>query len=215
VLLSRVLQGLTAVTLGVGLVAAVPSTVGADPGDPVVRTLSAEMFVGGIDEAQAAKAGNIVRLDGRDKVLIDGRTGAELGRVPADPVVARERAVRASQGMTPFNEVPGNCGRSHMYLRDVSQNDIYQFKTGFNVISNAGDFDWKINISASTGSGSYNFDWEDSGPMWPDQDWTSGWKNDNTPLNGWHNARVTYGVAFLTNGNVCYSGHPHASVWVS
>jgi hypothetical protein len=212
---AKLLRALAAATLGSLFAVAVPSLAGAVTGDPNSRALSVGMFVGGIDENQAAKVGNIVRLVGRDKVLFDGRTGAELGRVPADPDVARERAIRASEKTAPFNEVPGNCGRSHMYLRDVSQNDIYQFKTGFNVVSNAYDFDWKINISASTGSGRYNFDWEDTGPMFPDEDWTSGWKNDDTPLNGWHRARVTYGVAFLTNGNVCYSGYPHDSVFVS
>lgn len=179
------------------------------------------MFVSGIDEKQAAKAGNIIRTEGSEKVLVDGKTGAELARVPADPKTAEAQALRQSQasakpGVTgDTGTVHGNCGSSYVSIDDVGQKDIYRFKTGFKVKGEAVDFKWRLNIHAEKGSSVYNFDWGDDGPMWPDDTWTSGWKNDDTPVNGRHVARVTSGMAILTNGKICVAGFPTAATDVS
>jgi hypothetical protein len=184
-------------------------------------TTEVGMFVGGIDEKQAAKVGNIVRIEGSEKVLVDGKTGAELARIPADPKAAEAQALRQSKASAKSGAaratgtVYGNCGSSFVSIEDVGQRDIYRFRTGFKVNGSAFDFKWRLNIRAETGSSTYNFDWGDNGPMWPDNDWTSGWKNDDTPVNGWHVARVRTGLAILTNGKVCVAGYPSAGTYVT
>lgn len=102
-----------------------------------------------------------------------------------------------------------------MWVRDVAQPDIYQFKTGFNVNGNAFDFAWYITIRAETAWSTYNYDWSDFGPKKPSSSWTSGWQNDDSPINGYHYARVTRGHAILTDGRVCFTGFPTDAAYVT
>jgi hypothetical protein len=95
------------------------------------------MFVSGIDEKQVAKVGNKVRTEGSEKVLVDGKTGAELARVAADPKAAEAQALRESQASAKVGAAGdtgtahGNCGSSYVSIDDVAQKDVYRFKTGF------------------------------------------------------------------------------------
>jgi hypothetical protein len=50
--------------------------------------------------------------------------------------------------------------------------------------------------------------------MMPDNTWTSGWKTDNTDVQGRHVIRLVSGMAILTNGKVCFAGHPNAATFV-
>jgi hypothetical protein len=51
--------------------------------------------------------------------------------------------------------------------------------------------------------------------MWPSEHWTSGWKTEYTTDDGWHTGYVATGVAYATNGTICFSGGPSDAVIVS
>ncbi len=199
------------------LVVLAPTHASAAP--PHVSFASSGLFVGGIDDTLALGAGNIIRYEGTDKVLVDGRSGAELARIPRDSAEARRLAIAqsvqsASGGLGTQGVVYGNCGSSYMYLKNISQNDLYQFKTGFDLTAgSAFDFDWYLHMFLNDGS--YDFYWEDHGPMFSDPHWTSLWRTDDVGKNGTMTARVTSGTAYTTNGLICFSGYPTASAYVS
>jgi hypothetical protein len=181
------------------------------------------MFVGGTDEAKAREAGNIVRTEGNEKVLIDGATGEEIIRIPADPSKAKADAIEKSQKSSIagfFGVVTGNCGSSYLYLANTPGVRTYEFWTGFNLNGPKGgaafDFDWYVNIRAEKGTRFYNFEWSDHGPQIPSSQWTSGYVQDTSSIaNATHYGRVTSGTAYLTNGSICYSGYPTGSAYVS
>ncbi|MGP3928272.1 hypothetical protein [Streptomyces sp. 8N616] len=168
------------------------------------------MNVGGIDEEAARKAGNKVRIEGDEKVLIDGKTGAEIARIPADADQAREQA------LSPRNVVTGNCGLSYFFLQDDPNPQQYEWITGFIVNGSAYDFAWYVNTRGEWDSGVYNYEWEDVGPMWPDSEWSSEIQTDDTTAPGgtYHYGRVTSGTAYLVDGRVCFSGYPNHSDYV-
>lgn len=176
--------------------------------------VSAEMTIVGIDEEIAAKAGNRIKVINGYKILINGFTGLEIARVPLNLNTNKLIGV-----ITPMNVVTGNCGTAYIYLQNLG-NSLYQYSTGFDLTSGyAYDFDWYISIIAEWTypySGSYNFAWDDHGPLWPSQHWSSGWKVDDTtaPFGTLHVGRVTSGTVYRTDGAICYSGYPTSSVRV-
>jgi hypothetical protein len=165
------------------------------------------MFVGGIDETQASRVGNRVVHDDGYRVLLDGQTGAELARVPIAP-----RSVSGGSPIT-LGTVYGDCGASYLHMQDAgSYNNVFKFSTGFDIIYNALDFTWFVRFD---GPATYSGSWGDNGPMWPNEVWTSGWKTEYTTDDGWHTGYVSLGVAYATNGTICYSGGPSAATNVT
>jgi hypothetical protein len=143
------------VVLAVGGLSAPAVADKQEPQSPAMTEVG--MFVSGIDEKQAAKAGNTVRTEGSEKVLLDGKTGEELARIPADPEAAKAQALRqleasgkpGAAGDT--GTAHGNCGTSYVSIDDAVQPDIYRFKTGFKVKGNAIDFSWEIHVRGEAG----------------------------------------------------------------
>lgn len=178
----------------------------ASPGNasaqPRLKMRAAGMYVTGIDEVQAARAGNRVILDGNEKVLVDGRTGLTIARVPA----------LSTNEPTTQGVVHGDCGSSYLYMRDTGESNILEFTTGFDLTrGSAWEFDWYLVFD---GPRNYSGRWEDHGPIRPSEHWTSGWKSDYTTDDGWHTGEVIFGAAFLTNGLICFSGLPSASAHI-
>ncbi|GII95572.1 hypothetical protein [Sinosporangium siamense] len=149
------------------------------------------------------------------KILVDGKSGQELARVPADSQRAQEEAVEksaASAGVTPEDEVVGNCGSSWFYIMNAPGRDLYQWYTGFRLTGGeAYDFQWRVYIQDLVGGG-YSRSWSDNGPQWPSATWSSPTVVDRSPINGTHLGYVRSGShAILTSGAVCYSGGPSDS----
>jgi hypothetical protein len=166
------------------------------------------MYVGGIDAIQAAKVGNRVELQGGFKILYDGKTGREIVRVPTGSAGSQPNA-----SVAPFNQVKGDCGVSYLYMRDGKYyNNDFQFSTGFDVVFNVYDFNWRVVFD---GPGDYAGSWEDDGPMWPGEYWTSGWRSESIGVDGWVSGEVVTGVVYATNGVVCYTGHPTAAAYAT
>lgn len=185
----------------------------------------AESLVAAIDLAQAARAGNAVQVEGDTAVLVNGRTGERLAEVPLSHLYASKSEVRAAVAAGKLDEstgtgdvgtngvVYGSCGASWLYMRDLgSYDDVFEFHTGFDLNRYAYDFDWFVIFD---GPGSVIASWADSGPMFPDDVWSSGWRSEYSGANGTHIGEVHSGVAYATNGTVCYSGLPTAAVYVS
>jgi hypothetical protein len=199
----------------------------AQTGDKAVS--GARMFPAAIDAQQAAKVGNTVRLDGSDQVLSDGKTGRELARIPANPQTAYTQAFEQSEesawtGTAPATRTaPRTCGSSYISIRDASQKDMYQFKTGFTVDGSTVDFMWQVEIEASRIQ-NYTYSQEFSGPLAHGKTWTSNWRNDYSGLTRnlaedgivrvRHFARVTAAKVLLADGRICIAGHPVASALV-
>lgn len=186
-----------------------PDTVS---GAVVVST--SQLTVGAIDDKIAAKAGNKVRVENGYKVLYDGATGAEIARVAIG-----NGGLPNGGTISPYGTVTSNCGTSYIYLQNLN-NLRYQFSTGFDLtVGSAYDFHWSISVYASwtyPHSGGYGFEWSDSGPMWPGQHWTSGWKQDTTPAPSgtYHLAAIKSGTAYRTDGVVCYAGAATAAAYI-
>lgn len=174
------------------------------------------MNYGGIDDAQAAKVGNIVRYEGDRKLLIDGRSGKVLIDIPADPTLAKQEAIEKSGKIETRgkyrNVAYGDCGYSYMYLQDAPGGGNFRFWTGFELYSNAHDFGWEVTLNAS----GFNYQWSDYGPMDSGPSWTSGWVTDDTPSVGyWHYIEVDPGSsAFLDNGGRCYTYGPADTAYI-
>jgi hypothetical protein len=199
----------------------------AQTGDKAVSRV--RMFPAGIDAHQAAKAGNTVRIDGSYKVLSDGKNGRELARIPANPQTAYTQAFEQSEGSAWTGTIsatrtdPRACGSSYISIRDASQKDMYQFKTGFTVDGNTANFMWQVEIEASR-IHNYTYSQEFSGPLAHGKTWTSNWQNDYSGLTRYlsedgivkvrHFARVTAAKVLLTDGRLCIAGHPVASALV-
>ena len=190
-----------------------PGSAIADTNIPLEPTVMvSEMTIVGIDDAIAARAGNRVKIGDGYKILINGTTGVEIARVTW-------KGAKKQKGVSPMGLVTGNCGTSYLYLQNLGSGR-YQFSTGFDLSTGyAIDFDWYVSVTAQwtyPNTGSYNFQWSDHGPLWPTQHWTSGWRSDLTeaPSGTTHVGRVTSGRAYRTDGAICYSGYPTASVQV-
>jgi hypothetical protein len=174
------------------------------------RIFASEMTVAGIDDEIAASAGNKVIIKNGYKILLNGITGGEITRIR---LLSSSSQIEA----TPKNAVTGNCGTSYFYLKNIGKGR-YQFSTGFDLVTGkAKDFSWQIQVSsqwAYPSSGSYNFDWSDTGPMFATAHWTSGWRVDRSsaPFGTLHLGRVVKGFAYRTDGVICTSGFPNASV---
>lgn len=179
-----------------------------------VVVATSQLTVGAIDEKVAAKAGNHVRVENGFKVLYDGATGAELARVAIGSAASPSGAK-----ITPYNTVTGNCGTSYIYLQNLNLSR-YQYSTGWDLTSgSAFDFHWEVAVTASwtwPSPGSFNSIWGDSGPMWPGQHWTSGWRQGITsaPTGVYHVAQVTSGTVYRTDGAVCYAGSATAAAYI-
>lgn len=171
---------------------------------PFRQTFS--MFVGGIDEEQALKAGNVVAVKEGFKILLDRQSGREIARV-AVPLEEGEVQIQ--------NTVYGDCGSSYFYLYDAGQyNDVMEFSTGFDVAGKAYDFDWWVDIEGPRGG--YAASWYDAGPKWPSGSWDSGRVSEYTGANGYHTGYVrTTSRAYLTDGRICWSGGPSDSEYIS
>lgn len=204
-------------------------------------TVEMPMFVGAIDESEATKAGNKVKKDGKEAALIDGATGAEIGRVPQSQSfksradvekAAKEGKIKKpvkegkaktpavvgnltapSGGVTTQGTVEGDCGVSYLYMyNDRSNDDAFEFSTGFDLNRTAVDFSWQVDFRGPSGFGAQ---WKDRGPIRPRQYWTSGRRSEYTGANGNHSGIVTQGTAYVLNGIVCFTGHPEAAAYVS
>lgn len=146
--------------------AAAATATEASDSPPAESELKVEtMYYGGIDDAQAAKVGNMVRYKGDRKLLIDGSSGEVLIDIPADPAVAKQEAIAESEkSAMPSNYrnvMYGACGYSYLWLQDAAGSANYRFLTGFELYSNAYDFGWEVFVSAE----GLGFDWSDFGPM--------------------------------------------------
>lgn len=177
---------------------------------PNQLVVSTEMSITGIDEKIAVASGNKVLYKNGYKILLNGTSGAEIARVPVKssfPVI----------DPTPSNAISGNCGTSYLYLKNLGKGN-YQFSTGFDLATGkAQDFTWKIQVASTwtyPNSGSYNYEWSDTGPMNASAHWTSGWKTDRStaPYGSLHIGRVIKGFAYRNDGVICTSGYPSASV---
>lgn len=210
----------TSVLVGMLLIVLIPIQAGADASQTLVNSstqvavATSQLTVGDIDEKTAVRAGNHVRVEKGFKVLYDGVTGAEIARV----AIGGGGSPRSAT-VSPYNTVTGNCGTSYIYIQNLNYLK-YRYSTGFDLTSGyAYDFHWETKVIASwtyPWSGNYNAEWSDSGPMWPGQHWTSGWRQETTtaPSGNIHQAQVTSGVAYRTDGVVCYAGSANAWTYV-
>lgn len=160
------------------------------------------MLVTDIDVVQAAKAGNRVVVRGNYRVLIDGRTGVELARVP--------RSGAKPGDVSTQNTVYGNCGTSYSYLHEYGGADYY-YNTGFNVNGSAYSYDWNGYVRGEWSGGADVLEFDFGGGLAFRSSWSSGYRYDSqsAPSGTWYYGRVTYGVAWLTDGRVCTSGYPN------
>jgi hypothetical protein len=178
----------------------------------VQNVVAGDLSISGIDEQVAKAAGNQVVIRNGYKVLIDGNTGREIARIRTN----------LSPGIidpSPRNAVVGNCGTSYLYIQNLGGKK-YQFSTGFDLtVGKSRDFSWQILVNSQwtyPNSGSYNFQWSDSGPMLLTTHWTSGWKVDQStaPSGSLHVGRVLKGIVYRSDGVICTSGYPTASAYV-
>ena len=173
---------------------------------------SSELSVVGFDEKIAAEAGNHIVIRNGYKLLISNLTGKEISRI-------RQNSFPRAIDPKPENLVSGNCGTSYFYIQNIGRGR-YQFSTGFDLSTGkARDFSWDLFISSQwtfPNGGSYNFQWSDRGPLILTNHWTSGWKVDQTtaPFGSLHLGRVVKGVVYRSDGAICSSGYPNASVRV-
>lgn len=173
---------------------------------------SAELSVVGFDEDIAAQAGNRIVIRNGYKILVSNLTGNEISRI-------RIRSFPRLIDLKPLNFVSGNCGTSYFYIQNIG-GGRYQFSTGFDLTTGkARDFSWDLSISSQwsfPNGGSYNFQWSDRGPLILTTHWTSGWKVDQTtaPSGSLHLGIVVKGVVYRSDGAICTSGYPNASVRV-
>lgn len=198
--------------------AAMPAqaTVPAAPSEDGVT--HSTMYVGGIDEARARLAGNEVRIEGADKVLIDGETGEVLAKVSADPSLARQSAISkslASVGsdsmVTPYMYYEGNCGDSWVDLWSAGTKTV-DMETGFDLASGnvAYDINWTVRfVEGATILGYYG----KTELTAPTSYWDSGAVRRTYKKAEDHvTAQVITGQAILTDGSVCYSGLPQETL---
>lgn len=206
----RILAAVVTSTLFATLAPALPQSVAAPPEGAVKGRLA----IGGIDEAQAVKVGNKVTTEGGERVLRDGKTGEILAKVPA----STPNVGPGTRSVAPRGSTMGDCGFSYLYMRDHPDPGKYEFLTG--VVSTKGpmyDFHWEVHFSASYPGGNYKFEWDDSGPIFPNVEWNSQWKTDQPYVpNGTRIiGEVRAGVVFLINGTVCYPIGPTESTVVN
>jgi hypothetical protein len=85
-------------------------------------------------------------------------------------------------------------------------------RTGFTVKHDAYDFEWHTLTIGENASQSDRWDWSDFGPQWPSPSWSSGYvtSTQDTAAGTYYYGRVTYEVAYLVDGEICFSGYPNA-----
>lgn len=116
----------------------------------------------GFDERQAALSGNRVVYLPTETQLVDGRSGAVLGRVPLP-------TVRPWNGGIVF----GSCGSSYIYMVDLP-GPRFTFTTGFDIDELAVLYSWQVDIRGEYENGVDSIDWENEGPLAARATWTSG-----------------------------------------
>lgn len=161
------------------------------------------MTIVGYDREVADQAGNSVALEGEYEVLRD-QDGTEISRVPfgGEP--------------WPAGTVYGDCGSSYLEVYDDEGNLNGAFFTGFDVTAPAFDFSWGVSITADQGRFGFGFEWEDYGPLTPDEEWDAVVPFETgLGLSGaYHIGEVYAGIALLIDGSICTSGLPSDSARV-
>jgi hypothetical protein len=118
---------------------------------------------------------------------------------------------RAPKGVTPDNQVVGNCGTSYIYLSERSDGWPVHMDTGFGVNQPAVEYGWHASIHGASGTG-YDYDYHASGGL----NYRYNWHGQHTSAKDY--PRATYAAAvysdgsswaLLDTGSVCYSGGPY------
>lgn len=142
---------------------------------------------------------------------------AGLGKHPTEAALIKVAAgvYRPSElrgGVTPDNYVYGDCGDSYIFVSAYDR--TWSLITGYDVIAYVDDFDWVTrfwdpyyNLVHQKTYGNYSYP---TGPHWEGTDGNPPLLAYTSDSEYWH-AFVHYGIAYLTNGDVCTAGPPYAS----
>jgi hypothetical protein len=102
----------------------------------------------------------------------------------------------------------GDCGSSYVQITPVGNRKAL-IQTGFSVYTGAVDFDWVVHVIDNYGVS--NKTW--GSPLAFRSSWV-GTNNFTSSGTGYASAEVTYGVAFLWDGTICFSLGPFASTYI-
>ena len=116
--------------------------------------------------------------------------------------------VGSDASVTPSNTVTGNCGSSYVQITPVGNRKAL-IQTGFTVYTGAVDFDWVVHVIDNYGVS--NKTW--GGALAFRSSWV-GTNNFTSSGTGYASAEVTWGVAFLWDGTICFSLGPFASTYI-
>jgi hypothetical protein len=116
--------------------------------------------------------------------------------------------VGSDASATPSNTVTGNCGSSYVQITPVGNRKAL-IQTGFTVYTGAVDFDWVVHVIDNYGVS--NKTW--GSPLAFRSSWV-GTNNFTSSGTGYASAEVTYGVAFLWDGTICFALGPFASTYI-
>lgn len=116
--------------------------------------------------------------------------------------------VGSDASATPNNTVYGDCGSSYVQITPVGNHKAL-IQTGFSVYTGAVDFDWIVHVIDNYGVS--NKTW--GGPLAFRSSWV-GTNNFTSGGTGYASAEVTYGVAFLWDGTICFSLGPFSSTYI-
>jgi hypothetical protein len=135
--------------------------------------------------------------------------------VPANQATidrVNHRVMVNGQPVMPYDTRYGNCGYSWYYNSGGFLH--YYHNTGFHIWSNwppATGYDWEANVVGPYG---YDRDFHWGGGLFFRHDWTTGTRGFPVDDSGYFDGKVTFGLAYLVGGLLCFSAHPHDRTFV-
>lgn len=119
-----------------------------------------------------------------------------------DPAVAKAHGFSTKSPIRPDNTVYGDCGSSYVKITPTG-NAHGLIQTGFTVDEDAVSYSWTVHVIDDYGVS--NKHW--SGTLLFRTSWV-GTNDFHSTGPDWAFVEVTYGVAVMWNGDVCYSEGP-------
>ena len=119
-----------------------------------------------------------------------------------DPAVAKAHGFSTKSPIKPDNTVYGECGSSYVKITPTG-NAHGLIQTGFTVDENAVSYSWTVHVLDDYGVS--NKHW--GGTLALRTSWV-GTNNFHSTGPDWAYVEVTYGVAVMWDGDICYSEGP-------
>ena len=193
--------------LGGGVALALGGALAAAPAHATARSVQVSTPMTAVHAVRVLGA-TPGHADHVNVLLADGRTVSIESRYQG---LVEKRSAAEARAATPFDQLPGSCGSSYIWVNYKSDLEPVHMDTGFDVTpAPAISYQWHASIHGDSGTG-YDYDYWASGDL--NFDW--GWHGQHSSGNDYPTGDYTAAVyadgsayALLSNGEICTSVGP-------